>query len=172
MALGPGSRLDAYEIVRLLGAGGMVLISSPKTGFWQAQVSPNGRWLSFVAIREARPGVLEMGVARADGSRAEHWIRIAADHSWPDKPRWAPDGRTLYFLSRRPEPHFNLWAIQFDPERGAPVDQSFALTQFNSQNLVIAPEMTQSDMDVSSRHVVLTIKTVTGSVWVLDHVDK
>ena len=81
-----------------------VLVSSPKTGFWQAQVSPNGRWVSFVAIREARPGVLEMGVAPADGSRAEHWIRIAADHTWPDKPRWAPDGRTLYFLSRRPEP--------------------------------------------------------------------
>ena len=98
--------------------------------------------------------------------------RIAADHTWPDKPRWAPDGRTLYFLSRRPEPYFNLWAIQFDPERGTPVGQPFALTQFNSQNLVIAPEMTQSDMDVSSRHVVLTMKTVTGSVWVLDHVDK
>jgi Tol biopolymer transport system component len=149
-----------------------VLISSPKTGFWQAQVSPNGRWVSFVAIRADRPSVLEMGVAPADRSSGEHWTRIAADHTWPDKPRWAPDGRTLYFLSRRPAPYFNLWAIRFDPERGTPIEEAFALTQFNSQNFVISPEMTHSDMDVSSGHVLLTIKTVTGSVWVLDQVDK
>jgi hypothetical protein len=93
-------------------------------------------------------------------------------HTWPDKPRWASDGRTLYFLSRRPTSYFNLWAIRFDPERGTPVDQPFALTRFDSQTLVISPDMTHSDMDVSSRHVVLTMKTVTGSIWMLDNVDK
>jgi Tol biopolymer transport system component len=149
-----------------------VVISSPKTGFWQAQVSPDGRWVSFVAIRADRPGVLEMGVAPADRSSAEHWTRIAADHTWPDKPRWAPDGRTLYFLSRRPAPYFNLWAIRFDPERGTPIGDAFPLTQFNSQDFVISPEVVQSDMDVSSRQVVLVSKKVSGGIWLLDHVDK
>ena len=149
-----------------------VLISKPDTGFWQAHVSPNGRWLSFVAIRSDRPGTLELGVAAADGSHPERWRRIAADHVWPDKPRWAHDGRTLYFISRRPTSYFNLWAVRFDPERGTPIDSPFALTHFDSQSLVISPEMTQSDMDVSSGHIVLTMKTVTGSIWMLDKVDK
>ena len=120
-----------------------VLISKPDTGFWQAQVSPNGRWLSFVAIRSGRPSTLEMNVAPVDGSRPEHWRRIAADHVWPDKPRWAHDGRTLYFLSRGPTSYFNLWAVRFDPERGTALDQPSSLTQFDSQSLVISPEMTQ-----------------------------
>ena len=80
---------------------------------------------------------------------------------WPDKPRWAPDGRTLYFISRRPTWSFNLWAVRFDPERGTPVDEPFALTQFDSPSLVISPDMARSEMDVSSRHAVLTMKTVT-----------
>jgi hypothetical protein len=32
--------------------------------------------------------------------------------------------------------------------------------------------MVESDMDVSSRHVVLTVKTVAGGIWMLDDVDK
>jgi Tol biopolymer transport system component len=149
-----------------------VLISKPDTSLVQARVSPNGRWLSFLAFRRDRLGTVELHVASADGARPEHWRRIAADHVWPDKPRWAPDGRTLYFISRRPTSYFNLWAVRFDPERGTAVDQPFALTHFDSQSLVISPEMTQSDMDVSSRHVVLTMKTVAGSIWMLDNVDK
>jgi Tol biopolymer transport system component len=165
LALWPTTKPDADKPER-------VLISKPKTGLWQGHFSPNGRWLSFVAIRIDRPSTLEIAVAPADGARPERWIRIAADHTWPDKPRWAPDGRTLYFLSRHPTSYFNLWAVRFDPERGTPVDQPFALTQFDSPSLVISPEMSSSDMDVSSHHAVLTIKTVTGSIWMLDNVDK
>ena len=60
---------------------------------------------------------------------------------WPDKPRWAPDGRTLYFISRRPTSYFNLWAVRFDPERGTPIDEPYALTQFDSPSLVISPDI-------------------------------
>ena len=36
-------------------------------------------------------------VAAAGGACAPaDWTRIAADHVSTDKPRWAPDGRTLY----------------------------------------------------------------------------
>ncbi len=167
LALWPTTNPDADKPDR-------VLISQPKVGFWQAQFSPNGRWLSFVALRNERPSAhrFEIVVAPADGSRPEHWIRIAADHIWPDKPRWAPDGRSLYFISRRPASYFNLWAIRFDPERGTPAGQPFALTKFDSPSLVISPDMPQSDMDVSSRHAVLTMTTVTGNIWMLDNVDK
>ena len=51
LALWPTTNPDADKPDR-------VLISKPKTGFWQAQFSPNGRWLSFVAIRNDRPGTL------------------------------------------------------------------------------------------------------------------
>ena len=84
-------------------------------------------------------------------------------------PKVGPSTRPAH---RLPTLDFNLWAVRFDPERGTPVDPPFALTHFDSQSLVISPEMTQSDMDVSSGYIVLTMKTVTGSIWMLDNVDK
>ena len=149
-----------------------VLVSKPTTSFWQARFSPNGRWLTFVALRNDRPDRPEIIVAPADGSRPERWIRIASDHTGPDKPRWAPDGRTLYFMSRRPTSYFNLWAVRFDPERGIPVNQPYPLSRFDSQSLVILPDVYSMEIDVSSRHAVLPMQTVRGSIWMLDNVDR
>jgi WD40-like Beta Propeller Repeat len=148
------------------------LVSKPATSFWQARFSPNDRWLSFVSVRSDRPSRPEIFVAPADGSRPERWIRIAADHSWPDKPRWAPDGRTLYFISRRPTSYLNLWAVRFDADRGIPVAQPYPLTRFDNPSLVISPEIFTMEIDVSSRHAALPMKTVRGSIWMLDNVDR
>ncbi len=158
LALWPTTNPDADKPDR-------VLMSRPKTSFWQGTFSPNGRWLSFSAF----PGGIGVAPADADPDR---WTQIAADHTQPDKPRWAPDGRALYFISRRPTSYFNLWAVRFDPERGTPVGQPYALTQFDSPTMRISPELQTSEMDVSARHAVLTMQTVSGSIWMIDNVDK
>ena len=159
LALWPTTNPDADQPER-------VLMARPNTHFWQGTFSPNGRWLSF-AVDGRR-----IGVAPADGSQPDRWTRIAPDHAEPDKPRWASDGRTLYFISRRPTSYFNLWAVRFDPERGKPVGQPFALTQFDTPALFISPDLQTSQMDISARHAVLTMKTVSGSIWMLDNVDR
>ena len=149
-----------------------ILVSKPATSFWQARFSPNNRWLSFISFRTDRPNRPEIVVAPADGSHPERWTRIAADHSWPDKPRWARDGRTLYFISRRPTSHFNLWAVRFNPDRGIPAGEPYPLTRFDNSSLVVLPEISSTEIDVSSRHAVLPMKTVRGSIWMLDNVDR
>jgi serine/threonine protein kinase/Tol biopolymer transport system component len=147
-----------------------VLLARPGIHFWQASFSPNGRWLTFVLQRADRPGENEMVVAPA--SDPSRWTRVAADHPWPDKPRWAPDGRTLYFISRWPRSYFNLWAVRFDPERGMVVGEPFALSDFKSPRFMISPHVDQSEMSVSSRQAILTMESVSGNVWMLDNVDK
>ena len=78
----------------------------------------------------------------------------------------------MYFISRRPDPHFHLWAVGFDPDRGVPVGDPFQLSAFDSPSLHISEDISRAEMDVSATHVVLTIKTVSGSVWMLDGVDR
>ncbi len=149
-----------------------VVLSKPRTGFWQGRFSPNNRWLSFVTMGTDRPAPLEIGVTSAEGSQRGDWTRIAPGHLFADKPRWAPDGRTLYFLSRQATSYLNLWGIRFDPERGTPIGEPFALTTFGTPSLVISPDLTRSEMDVSARNAVLTMKTTAGSIWMLDNVDR
>jgi hypothetical protein len=137
---------------------------------WQGSFSPNRRWLSFVLQRADRPGENELVVAPA--SDPSRWTRVAADHRWPDKPRWAPEGRTLYFMSRSPRSYFNLWGVRFDPQRGVPIAEPFALSDFTSPRFMISPHIDRTEMSVSSREAILTMESVSGNIWMLDNVDR
>ena len=93
-----------------------LLIDEPRSWLWQASFSPNGRWLAFVA--NSLEDVTRAGIYVArEGAAPAEWIHIAATHPWADKPRWASNGRLLYFVSNPGSPYFNLWAVRFDPDR-------------------------------------------------------
>ncbi len=111
-------------------------------------------------------------VASAAGAPPAEWTRIAPDHVFPDKPRWAPDGRTLYFLSRHPGLFFNLWGVRFDPEGGRPVGAPFMITRFESPGNMIDPDIAEIESGISAQRAMLTLATVTGNIWMLDNVDK
>ena len=66
------------------------------------------------------------------------WTRITDNNHWDDKPRWSPDGRTVYFVSRRGG-FFNVGPV------------GLSLTQDK---------------------LVLTLEEQSGSIWVLDNVDR
>jgi Tol biopolymer transport system component len=150
-----------------------VLLNAPGHRFWQATFSPDGRWISFVVQRPNEDRRLEMGVVAFGGAGPDGWTRIAADHEWPDKPRWAPDGRTLYFLSKKPAGYFNLWGVHMDPEHAKPVGEPFQITRFDSPAFMIDPEIAgSSEMDVGGRRLALTMRSVSGSLWMLSGVDK
>jgi hypothetical protein len=46
------------------------------------------------------------------------------------------------------------------------------LTAFDSPARFISPQLVTAEMGISSRYAVLTIKNVSGSIWMLDNVDK
>ena len=50
--------------------------------------------------------------------------------------------------------------------------QPFQLTVFDSPTLHISSDLARAEMDVSATDVVLTMKAVSGSVWMLDGVDR
>ena len=82
------------------------------------------------------------------------------------------DGKTIFFISKGSTSHLNLWAARFDPERGQPVGEPFALTHFDSSTMVISPYIDSSELGISARHAALTMLTVTGSIWMLENVDR
>lgn len=167
IVLWPGSNPKAVRPER-------TLMSSPDDAQLWAQgqgLSPNGRWILFTVLR-FHPTSIEPMVAPAGGAPQAAWVRIAPDHDSPDKPRWSADGKTIFFVSKRSASHLNLWATRFDPERGQPVGEPFALTQFDSPTMVISPYIDSSELSISARHAALTMLTVTGSIWMLENVDR
>ncbi len=153
-----GSQVDAPS---------RILLSSPTTQFWQGRYSPNHRWVSFVAVSLDADRPLELGIARADSREARSWTRVAADHAWPDKPRWSSDGRTLYFLSSASGGFVNVWGVHIDPASGTQQGAPFQVTHFNSPRWHIERDMVQSDLDIAKGRLVLPMRIVKGSIWVM-----
>jgi len=148
------------------------IISDPRYGIYQEHFSPDGQWIVFEAVRMPRtPTEMQdssLYVTRASGGP---WIAIVDEKPWADKPRWSPDGRTIYFLSARGS-FFNVWAIRFDPKTGQRVGEAFRMTKLDSPSLSIPGHMGTFEISVSEKALVLTLAQVTGGIWMLDNVDR
>jgi Tol biopolymer transport system component len=148
-----------------------VLLESRGVNFWQARYSPDNRWVSFVAQRIQNPGTAEIGIVAAGSNRATTWTRILKDHAWPDKPRWSPDGRTLYFVSRGDDGYFNLWGVPIEAARGAQTGKPFQVTHFSSPDRHIDRNIDAAEFGLASDRLVLPMQNVKGSIWLLSGVN-
>jgi len=143
------------------------IIFDPLYDVYQSRFSPDGRWIVFAASRSLpRAAESKLFVIPATGGP---WIPITEGKYWDDKPRWSPDGKTIYFISGRGG-FFNVWGIYFDPAKRKPVGEPFRVTSFESPSLMV-PQLIQSvGLSLSQNKLVLTMQDLSGSIWVLDNV--
>ena len=149
--------------------GARQLISNPEYDLYQPHFSPNGRWIVFAAIRSL-PTRTEsiLFVTEAAGGP---WVRITNGRYWDDKPRWAPDGKTLYFVSGRGG-FFNVFGIRFDPSKGKAIGDPFRVTSFESPALMVPKYIYPVELSLTQDKLVLTMEKRSGSIWVRDNVDR
>jgi hypothetical protein len=147
-----------------------VVLAVPDAQLWEGKVSPNGRWVSFEAASVT--GTHSIGVTSVDGPPERPWRRIAPNVTWADKPRWARDGRMLYFLGSRPSAFLNLMSVEFDPERGVPVGEPHEISEFSSPSFSISPSVQRTSVSLAQDRIFLTMTARTGNIWMLDNVDK
>jgi len=148
-------------------AAAQKVTSSPAYELYQCHLSPDGRWIIFEAWRN-QPSTVEstLYVMAASGGP---WIRITDGKHWDDKPRWSPDGKTIYFVSGR-DGFFNVWGIRFDAVKGKPVGDPFQVTSFESPSLMVPTNIPPVELSLTQEKLVLTIAEVSGSIWILDNV--
>ena len=90
---------------------------------------------------------------------------------WHDKPRWSSDGKLLY-VWRRDGSLFNVWALPFDDARGTVSGSPRQVTHFDSPAHGLWANLAPSEPSVSRDRMILPIADATGSIWMLDNVDK
>jgi Tol biopolymer transport system component/DNA-binding winged helix-turn-helix (wHTH) protein len=135
----------------------------------QPQFSPDSRWIVFEAVANS-PTMAESAlfvVPAAGGA----WRRITDGKHWDDKPRWSPDGKTIYFLSGRGG-FFNVWGIRFDPIIGKTVGESFQLSKFESARLMVPRFIPPVGLSLTQDKLVLTMVEESGGIWLLENVDR
>ena len=145
--------------------GSRELTSRVTYGLYEAQFSPDGRWVCFNAVNNGQSTIYVASVKGGD------WIPITQGRFWDDKPRWSADGLAVYFTSRR-RGFVNVWARRFDPERGEAVAEAFEVTTFETPARMLLPRMKQLHMALVNERMILPMTDVSASVWVLDNVNE
>jgi Tol biopolymer transport system component len=140
----------------------------PDYHIWQGRYSPDGRWILFNAQDAKQSSVSNLGVIPAGGGA---WRRLTDAKLWADKARWAPDGKTIYFISNRDSAFFDVWGIAFDPVKGTTVGEEFRVTRFADPGRRLQ-SFAVSEFGVSRNRLVVPILERSGGVWVIDQVDR
>ncbi len=144
------------------------IAADPNYSLWQPHISRDGRWMVFEATSHLPDRDSIIYVMPAAGGE---WIQITDGKQWDDKPRWSPDGKTVYFLSGR-KGFFNLWGVHFDPVKGRLQGEPVQVTTFETPALMIPRNISPVDISLTDRLVVLPLAQTSGNIWILDNVDR
>jgi dipeptidyl aminopeptidase/acylaminoacyl peptidase len=143
------------------------LASDDRMSFFQQRFSPDQRWISFIGRPLADRSIATVYVIPASGGPL---TRVTEGAYYDDKPRWADDGRTIYFISNR-EGRSNVWGRRFDPATGQPQGEPFRVTAFEETRRTLAPDIGQMDMVITPRQIFLPLHEASGGIWILETSD-
>ena len=99
------------------------------------QVSPDGNWIAFVLHKtdlEANRGRTDIWLVGTDG---ENLRRLTSYQAGDTNPRWAPDSKSLYFLSTRSKSS-QVWRIRIDGGEAEQITDE----PLDVGNLIVAPD--------------------------------
>ncbi len=145
-----------------------VLAADPSRHFYEQRFSPNQRWISFIAVSATDAGVSTVCVMPAAGGP---WQAVTDGREYDDKPHWAPDGRTLYFVSPR-DGALNVWGRRFDAAQGTPIGAPFRVTTFSGPRQMISGSLSQMQIALTADRLFLPITETQSELWILDKVDR
>jgi len=97
--------------------------------------SPHGRWLVAARTKENWTG-RDLYILPFTGGTARRLTDLPGYSLWPV---WAPDGRTLYFVSGTADTS-NIWKLSMDPETGLAIGEPKQVTFFKD-TIVLAPKV-------------------------------
>jgi Tol biopolymer transport system component/DNA-binding winged helix-turn-helix (wHTH) protein len=145
------------------------VISDPDFDVFQGHYSPDGEWIAFIATAlQAEGETSTIFVTRTTGGP---WVRMTDSKHWDDKPRWSPDGKTLYYLSAR-EGFLNVWGIRVNSKTGGPSGSPFRVTAFNSPSLMVPNYIPPVEISISQNRLVVTAAQVSGHIWKMEDVNR
>jgi Tol biopolymer transport system component len=157
VAAAPGAEKDARPIA-----------SDAHHELWQPRFSPDDRWVVFMAVSQPDQSRSTLHLVPASGGS---WTQITEGRYWDDTPRWSPDGRSIYFTSSR-DGVFNVWAVAFDSERGQVEGDPVGVTAFDGPRRRMLPIPSINDIAVSGDRLFVCLEEDSGSIWILDKVDR
>ena len=140
-----------------------VVLNHAQYDLANAAFSPDGKWLSFHAIRG--PTQRQIFIARYPPD--SEWIAVTNGGGLDRNAVWSPDGNLLYFLSER-DGFRCIWAQPLDPRSKKPSGAALAAAHFHSarRSLFELGDVGAIGLSVLPNKLMFSLGEVTGNVWI------
>jgi tricorn protease-like protein len=146
------------------------LVRDRYSNLWTPRISPDGKWICFLKQTPTETASSVLYVANSAGGSV---IRVSAEGAWADKPRWSPDGKTLYFIYNRDfnrDSYFiNVWGIHFDPVEGKPLGDPFRVTMLNSPSKMVGMRLSSLEITLDEKRLALPVTEVSGYISIIEN---
>jgi hypothetical protein len=139
-----------------------VLVSSTENWLWQADESPDGRWVCYQQMPKLEGRYSALFVVPAAGGAAR---ALTDNTSWDDKPRWSSDGRFIYFLSTR-SGSLDVWAVGFDASHGRPTGLPFQVKGSPGFGATVAG-IDEAELSIAGARAAVPVQNLNGGIWIL-----
>ena len=159
-----GAPLSVYQLDIASGASSLVL-RSPESGLDQPHISPDGRWIAFVAnVSPDRSRICVTPLNTGTESSPNQWIAVTDGNSRDDKPRWLGNDSLIYYSNR--DGYGCLWKQKLRPDSGKPDGIPEDVHHFHEFRL--SPRTLYRsgfEIAVTRNFAVLNLVEMTGSIW-------
>jgi len=145
-----------------------ILATDSNRNLFQQRLSPDQRWIAFIGVDATDAGTSTIFVMPAEGGS---WQAVTDGQRYDDKPRWSPDGKTIFFVSDR-DGILNVWGRHFDHVAGAPVGAPFRVTEFVTPELMMATNRVRMIFALSQNQLYLPLERAKATLWTLDGLEK
>lgn len=147
------------------------LIKHPSYDLYGARVRLNSSgdgWVAFYADNGVRTHQIFLAPMRAfQPAPQEKWIAVTDGAHWDQSPVWAPDGRTIYYVSRH-DGFACIMARAIDPLSGQPRGTSWAVQHFHSSSQTLMRSMNRRGADalwVAGDRIFFTLDNRSSDLW-------
>ena len=147
-----------------------VYLEHPDYTLARARFSPDGRWVSFMALSTA--GVYRVIIAPSPGNGApteDQWITIVEEtKAGLNNPRWSPDGNLLYYVSEA-DGFRCIRARRLDPATKRPSGQPFDVFHSHSaRRSLMNAWFAWLEISVSTDKLFFNLGETTGNIWMAE----
>ena len=145
-----------------------LLTERPGYHAFSGRFSPDERWMALLGASTTDEEDRQIYVVPATGGE---WTNISGEGYRSGDALWSPEGRAIYFTSNR-SGFVNVWGRRFDPQTGKPIGDVFRVTRLESPGQMISHGIAGSRFSVAADRLITEITEASGSVWILDSVDR
>jgi Tol biopolymer transport system component len=142
-----------------------VVLSSPRDIIKDASVSPDGKWIAWLAGEPDGRAAVRISPVEAAPDKAQATITIAEAGYFLGQPDWSPNGRWLYYLSEK-NGRCSIFARELDPRTCVPIGEEREVFTSTESRLWLNFPNGNGAIAVAADRIVFEASAMTGNIHI------